>query len=209
MWQSRLIAWLAPIAALVFVFAPRAEAQEMPPEHDMPPEHEMPPEQDMPPEEAPPMDPEMPEIEDPHPLVVMHAINQIQSQLGLMGINEASDDDVRSFAEELTEQHDELDRELLGTANDLDIEVAGTGAVRIAMEMQLQEYEPQLQTLMQAPGEEFDDAFLDMVNQSQADAIEAVEALRDEVEEDEVEALLEQSLERYQAHQQRAQELAE
>jgi predicted outer membrane protein len=192
--------WMAPVAILALALASTAVAQEMPPEGQPPPEAEPAPEAEPPPEE-------MMELLEPHPLVVLHAINQIQSQLGLMGVNEAENNDLREFAGDIAERHNALDRAMLETANDLDIDVAGSAEVRVAMEMRLQNLDPQLHMLMEAPPQQFDAAFLDLVERSQQDAIETVTALREQAEQPRVRAHMDESLETYQAQLQRAQQL--
>jgi predicted outer membrane protein len=191
--------WMAPVAILALALAGTAVAQEMPPEGQPPPEAEPAPEE-MPPEE-------MLGLVEPHPLVVLHAINQIQSQLGLMGVNEAQNTDLREFAGDIAERHNALDRGMLETANDLDVDVAGSPEVRMAMEIRLQNLDPQLHMLMEAPPQQFDAAFLDLVERSQQDAIETVTALRDEAQQPRVRAHMDEALETYRAQLQRAQQL--
>jgi predicted outer membrane protein len=200
MVQNTFRTWMAPVVILALALASTAVAQEMPPEGQPPPEAEPAPEAEPPPEE-------MMELLEPHPLVVLHAINQIQSQLGLMGVNEAQNNDLREFAGDIAERHNALDRAMLETANDLDIDVAGSAEVRVAMEMRLQNLDPQLHMLMEAPPQQFDAAFLDLVERSQQDAIETVTALREQAEQPRVRAHMDEALETYQAQLQRAQQL--
>lgn len=203
--RRTILTWMAPMAIVAIALAGAAGAQELPPEAEPPPEQ--PPEAEPPPETEMPPEAEMPGIAEPHPLVVLHAINQIQSQLGLMGVNEATNDDLREFASDLAERHNALDRDMLETANDMEIDVAGSGEVRMAMEMRLQNLDPQLHMLMEAPRPAFDSAFIELVVRSQEDAIETVQGLLEEAEQPQVREQMEQSLEAYQQHLQRAQQL--
>ena len=210
MFRRTLMTWTAPLAILALALVGTGQAQQMPPGAEPPPETEPPPGAEPGPEAEPPteMPPaEIPGLEDPHPLVTIHAINQIQSQLGLMGVNEAINPEVREFAGDLAERHNELDRSMLETANDLDIDVAGSGEVRMAMEQRLQNLDPQLHMLMEAPPQAFDAAFLALVERSHEDAIEAVEAIEEEVEEQQVRAHLDEALELYRAAGERARDL--
>jgi putative membrane protein len=185
---------LAGLAAIALAFSGTAAAQ---PQEPPPPAQPMPPEAQPP--EAPPAEPD-PQQQLRSTLGLIHAVNQIEVQIALLAMNQADSDRVRQFASRLAAEHGELDRDLLSLANDLDIEIAGSQEVLVHLQQIQVGLQAEIETLVQAEGQEFDRAFLDIVVSSHETAIADLRQAREQVTERRARQLVDRSLRAFQTH---------
>lgn len=141
-------------------------------------------------------------------LVQLHAVNQLETDLALSGINMAQSQKVRDFANMLAKDHQESDRKLMEKARSLGIDVTVSDQADQAqqrLDKQTQQYRERLK---QASGEEFDRAFMDAVVQTHRSAIQQLRGLSEGIPQDtEASRFVQQRVEKISDHLSEAQRI--
>lgn len=166
--------------------------------------------QQMPEQEQPQQQQQQPQAQQQRAvdaLARIHAINQFESQVALMALNAAQADSVVSFAENVAQSHQQLDRQLLKTANQLDLKVAGSSQAQQEMQQLQQPVQQQLQELTQAEGLAFDRAFLDTMVMTHETAIQQLRGMREQLRNRQMQRLIDRSLRDMEKHLREAREI--
>lgn len=140
-------------------------------------------------------------------LARLHAINQVESELALAGINQAQNEEVREFAGTIAEEHQQNDRQLMEKARELQIELTPSQLAQRTQQQLEQKTQKIRQQLEQAQGMQFDQAFVQAMVQTHRNAITELRGLRQQVRNEQVTQLIDQRLESLQEHLNQAQEL--
>jgi putative membrane protein len=140
-------------------------------------------------------------------LAQLHAVNQGATDLGLIGINRAENDDVRDFAGKIVEEHQESDRELMKKAQELNLEIAGTREARQIQQKMEQRHKKDIEGLERVRGAQFDRQYMELVVQTHRQAVDQLRQQRQQVRNEDVQKAMDERLEKVQEHLVRAQEL--
>jgi predicted outer membrane protein len=157
MTLKKLIKPLIPVLLATFGLSGVAIAQEQPQQQPQQPEQQQP-EQQQP-------QPQQMQRQEGEALARVWAANEAYTDLGILGVNRAENEQVREFASELAERGQQNNLELMSAANDLNIDVAGTEEQRQAEQEIEERTQQQMQRLEQLEGAQFDREYPSTVEQ--------------------------------------------
>jgi putative membrane protein len=140
-------------------------------------------------------------------MVQLYTIDQLETDLALTGINQATNEDVREFASDLAEGHQEGARELMRMAREQKMGIAAAKDTMQAMQDMKQQTQSVRQKIQQASAAQFDQTFLDGVVQTHEMAIRDLRTRVQSVQDEPVKELLQNRLEALQKHVAEARDL--